>query len=102
MAKITQKDREEARSILAECGIPIGEDYYVLSSDVVDRLLRHADAEGYEKPRNANGSRARYFHERLQRRAISGSPERQTCELPKVRCDNKHGGVCDDIGCYNG
>ncbi len=86
--KISQKDREEARRILAECGIPIGADYYALYSDVVDRLLRHADAEGYEKPCNANASRACYYHERLQRRAVGSAIDAQRAladTIEKVR-----------------
>lgn len=59
----------EARDILHQCQIALGTDYFTLSSNEVDRVLRHADLIGYRKPRNANGSRARYFHELLQRRA---------------------------------
>ncbi len=59
----------DARDILEQCQIALGTDYHTLRSDEVDRLLRHADHVSYRKPRNANGSRARYFHDMLQRRA---------------------------------
>ncbi len=65
-------DREDAYSILQQCGAPIGEDFHRLPSSVVERLLERAKAWKYRTPRNANGSRARYFHaylERLARRA---------------------------------
>jgi hypothetical protein len=42
-----------------------------LAGAVVDRLLVYADAYEYRKPRNANGSRARYFHAYLRRMAAS-------------------------------
>jgi hypothetical protein len=62
-------DRSDAHTILQQCGAPIGEDFHRLSSGVVERLLERADAWKYRKPRNANGSRARYFHAYLQRLA---------------------------------
>lgn len=37
-------------------------DFHTLSSSVVDELLKEADKIGYRKPKNANGSRGRYFH----------------------------------------
>lgn len=44
-------------------------DYHRLSSAQVDVVLSAADAQKYRKPRNANGSRGRYFYDRLQRLA---------------------------------
>jgi hypothetical protein len=58
-----------SRSILKMCGIAIGADFHTLHSAQIDTLLEWADACRYRKPRNAAGSRARYFHEMLQRRA---------------------------------
>lgn len=60
---------EPARAVLADCAIPLGADFHTLSSYQVDRLLDHARMNGYRKPRNANGSRGRYYHAMLQRRA---------------------------------
>lgn len=54
---------------LAACGVSIGEDFHVLASDKVELLLIEAGVWRYRKPRNANGSRARYFHAMLQRLA---------------------------------
>lgn len=62
-------DRAQARDTLARCGAPLDVDFHALSSDVVERLNAEADAVKYRKPRNANGSRARYFHARLIRAA---------------------------------
>lgn len=58
-----------AREILQSCGVPVGADYYTLSSSQVDAIVAAADRVKYRKPRDANGSRGRYYHERLQRRA---------------------------------
>ena len=57
--------------ILQECEISLGADFDTLRSSTVDDLLAHADVWKYRKPRSANGSRARYFHDMLQRRAAS-------------------------------
>lgn len=59
--------RTDACTVLSRIGIPAGEDFHVLSSAQVDGLLDVADRFKYRKPKNANGSRARYFHARLQR-----------------------------------
>jgi hypothetical protein len=62
-----QLTRDGACTVLSRMGIPRGEDFHVLSSAQVDGLLDMADRFKYRKPKNANGSRARYFHARLQR-----------------------------------
>lgn len=63
--------RTRAREILAACNIAIGADFYTLAASQVDALLEHATTERYRKPANANGSRGRYYHALLQRRAGS-------------------------------
>ena len=65
----TKINRHEARTMLETCGVPIGAEYYALRSAQVDALIAMADKYRYCKPRNANGSRSRYFHEMLQRKA---------------------------------
>ena len=62
-------DRSTARDILARCKAPLGVDFHALPSDVVEALTAEADAFKYLKPRNANGSRIRYFHARVIRAA---------------------------------
>ena len=62
----------DARNILKNCAVPIAADFYAISSVKVDALLVWADKWQYRKPRNANGSRARYFHAYLQRLASQG------------------------------
>ena len=56
---------EHAREILARYNAR--GDFHALTSDQVDGLLVEAAAHKYRKPRNANGSRARYFHAHLRR-----------------------------------
>lgn len=51
------------------CGIPEGADFHALRHEQVGKLLEAADRAKYRAPKNANGSRARYFHDLLQRRA---------------------------------
>lgn len=67
MARLT---RAEALDILTACGIEQGSDYHTLSGTQVDALLSEADKRKYRKPRDASGSRARYFHAYVQRAAI--------------------------------
>jgi hypothetical protein len=61
--------RETAQDILARCHLSATPNFFTLSnSDVVDLLLE-ADAVKYRKPKNANGSRARYFYAHVLRAA---------------------------------
>lgn len=61
--------RNHARAVLAAAGVRLGQDFHTLSSSQVDTLLAEADREHYRKPKSANGSRGRYYHDLLQRRA---------------------------------
>lgn len=61
--------RVNAHATLEILGIGVGQDFHTLNSSQVDGLLREADRVRYRRPANANGSRARYFHDRLQRHA---------------------------------
>lgn len=65
----TEAYRAHARATLEACGIAVGADFHTLRSSQVDKLLEHAKQARYSKPRGANGSTARYFHDLLQRRA---------------------------------
>lgn len=56
-----------AREALTACGA--WDDFHTLRSETVEALLHFADTFGYRKPRNANGSRGRYFHAYLKRLA---------------------------------
>jgi hypothetical protein len=58
-----------AVEILRCCGIPPHADFFTLSASQVNDLLTFADDQGYRKPRNANGSRGRYWYAYLQRSA---------------------------------
>jgi len=58
----------DAREILAGIGNPCGNrDFHTLRQAQVEALLAEADKLAYRQPRNANGSRARYFHAWLVR-----------------------------------
>lgn len=65
MPETTQRDI--ARAILAACAVDPGQDFHVLRSSQVEALLEAATFCNYRAPRNASGSRARYFHARLVR-----------------------------------
>lgn len=61
---------DDAREILAGIGNPCGNrDFHTLRQAQVEALLAEADKLAYRQPRNANGSRARYFHAYLVRTA---------------------------------
>jgi len=57
----------EARNILAAVGCELSADFHTLDSNQVERVLMEAEQYGYRKPKNANGSRARYFFAFVQR-----------------------------------
>ena len=61
--------RLDARQILFGRGIPMNVDFHALRSSRVDEIIYAANAHGYRAPKNANGSRARYFHAYLMRAA---------------------------------
>lgn len=60
-------DSSRAADILARCHA-FG-NFHSLDSDTVESLLVEADHVKYRRPKNANGSRARYFHAYLVRRS---------------------------------
>jgi hypothetical protein len=47
----------------------LGGDFHALNAAQKDQLGVEADRVKYRRPPNANGSRLRYFHDRLQRQA---------------------------------
>lgn len=59
--------RAHSRNVLEACGIEIGTDYFTLRSSQVTALIEWANRDKYRKPKNANGSRGRYYHDMLQR-----------------------------------
>lgn len=60
-------DAFDALDVFTRCKIYWAQDFHRLCSDDVQKLIREADAHGYRAPKNANGSRARYFHAYLVR-----------------------------------
>lgn len=70
MKHATAEDNaQDAREILSRIHAERGQDFHTLRSEQVESLLAFADQRKYRKPKNANGSRGRYFYQMLQRRA---------------------------------
>jgi hypothetical protein len=66
-------DPATARSLCRFYCIPISVDFHTLPPATVRNVLRAADSMKYRVPKNANGSRARYFHAYLRRTAERAS-----------------------------
>lgn len=64
MAKKVSK--EEARNILRHKGISFKDNFHTLSPSKVSDIVDVADMMHYRKPKNASGSRGRYFFAYLQ------------------------------------
>ena len=64
MARLT---KNEARALCSVFGIDPSHDWHAMSSTMKEAVLRAADAHKYRKPKNANGSRGRYFAKYLRR-----------------------------------
>ena len=62
-------DRTTARDILQAAHVPLCMDFHRLDSSQVAALISEADKFKYRAPKNANGSRARYFHAYVARSA---------------------------------
>lgn len=63
-------NRAEALGLAHHYGININADFHTLCASEVETVLEAADSRKYRKSRNANGSRARCFHDYLRRAAI--------------------------------
>lgn len=61
--------KADAIDLAARFGIDLTRDFHTLPFSQVARVIAAADSVRYRQPRNANGSRARYFHARLVRTA---------------------------------
>lgn len=58
-----------AAALAAQFDFPLDRDFFTLPVLTVVRVLEAADFVKYRKPKNANGSRGRYFYAYLQRAA---------------------------------
>jgi len=58
-----------ALEILKMIGANQSQDFFTLSASQISKLLECADVRHYRRPAGANGSRARYFFQTVQRRA---------------------------------
>ena len=61
----------KAWELIERYQLPI-DNFFTLESSEVDNVIAAANEYGYRKPRNANGSRARYFYDFLVRKAQNG------------------------------
>mgnify|MGYP003651203181 CR=1 FL=1 len=68
MPRLTKDQAQETLRRIGGKGIFIP-DFHTLHSEQVAQVLTEADSVKYRKPKNANGSRARYFYEYLTRTA---------------------------------
>lgn len=93
--------RGDARAVLASIGAEIGQDFHTLNTGQVWALLEAADVRRYRKPRNANGSRARYFYALLQRRARRWSGLRQFIREHRAELDAAIRRACSNVGTLN-
>lgn len=64
MARLTHGT---AADILARCKVAHRPNFFTLGAQTVDVLLEEAREYGYRKPKNANGSKGRYWYEYLLR-----------------------------------
>lgn len=64
MAHLT---KSESRAICSAFGIDPNQDWHQMPSAMKEAVLKAADSRKYRKPKNANGSRGRYFSEYLRR-----------------------------------
>ena len=83
---------EEARKLARKAGWNLSEDFHGQGSgSMVSDLLAIATLKGYRKPKNANGSKARYFFAYLQRgkkKGLSG-PKKSGTKKPGSRAGNR-------------
>jgi hypothetical protein len=69
-AKHREGNRQYALSLFRLWNVSTKQDFHTLSASQVSMILEEAERVGYQKPKNANGSRARYFYCLQQRRAL--------------------------------
>lgn len=60
---------DDARHLATRYSLDLTKDFFTLSASEVGRVLEAADFRRYRKPKQANGSRGRYFFAALQRAA---------------------------------
>ena len=64
---MSKLDKADAIAVLQAVDAKPDQDFHTLSGGQVECLLSWARHFGYRQPRNANGSKARYFFAYLQR-----------------------------------
>ena len=63
--------KRNAVETLKMLNMNVSQDFYTLSNEQVEGLVTEAKRIKYQRPKNANGSLARYFHAKLLREAGS-------------------------------
>lgn len=64
---MNRKRHRRAIQIAIDANIPFDRDFHALSWEQTSILVTIARTVGYRKPRNANGSTARYFYAYLNK-----------------------------------
>lgn len=64
---MARMSKDDARALCNAFGIDPRIDWHAMPSAMKEAVLRAADARKYNKPKNANGSRGRYFAAYLAR-----------------------------------
>ncbi|OQM74931.1 hypothetical protein BFN67_04770 [Pseudaminobacter manganicus] len=64
---MTRLTYDRAWAICTSFCIPVDRGFHALNSQHVQNIIDAADSVKYRQPKNANGSRARYFHAYLCR-----------------------------------
>jgi hypothetical protein len=60
--------KEEARTLAKKVGVDFNKDFYQQGFQMATELVAIAKLKGYRKPKNANGSTARYFFQYLKKK----------------------------------
>lgn len=68
-------DADQAHAFAEGYRFDLHRDFHALDSSQVEGVIAAANAAKYRAPRNANGSRARYFHAYLQRAVARADKE---------------------------
>lgn len=78
LAKRSSRQPLDACSIMNQIGAGRDTDFHTLNSSAVSKLIDAADAVGYRKSKNANGSRGRSFFAYLQRKCFAAGTKAST------------------------
>ncbi len=73
-----RRNPRKSRQVEMVHGIDFTKDFYTLPNSDVVKLVEAADSVGYRKPKNANGSRGRYYFYAVKRKFKLNPRKRRT------------------------